>query len=460
MTGRALRIELRRGVAPLAAAVVAVAVLATMFNETEHWVGRWAGLAGYVRVVLIVVVPVAVAAGAWQGGRERRRRIDELLASTPRPQWQRRTTVWAAACVGVIAGLLAALLVCAVLVVRVATYSGGGWWWMMLVGLVAMGAGSAVGYAVGRLVPWRITAALAGIACYVITGLLSYAEDSGRGWLLPAINDAMDGEYLEVSFHALQAVWFAALGVTALVVIAARRRWLALVPVAVAAVAGGVILTGPGDARWQEDAAALELVCVEGTPEVCTTREKEFLLDDFATASRQVLGRFEGIDGVPSRVQEPVSWTESPDEDVANIGLTSYISWRGTLASTEQYGGSLSDELIRNYLPSWYECYDDLGNEVLLDDEVMVALSDVEIVAIRWAGGDPDAAGVETTRADGAVEYRSGGEVWRAEPIESPGYDELITWPEDRQRDWIQRYVNAGKECAPEAVTGLLDELV
>jgi hypothetical protein len=64
-TRRVLRSEVLRGTAPVAAATFAVASVAMLLNETEDWVGRWVPFAQYVRVTLIVLVPLAVAAGAW-----------------------------------------------------------------------------------------------------------------------------------------------------------------------------------------------------------------------------------------------------------------------------------------------------------------------------------------------------------------------------------------------------------
>nr|WP_244161719.1 hypothetical protein [Micromonospora eburnea] len=49
----------------------------------DDWAGRWAGLANYLRVSLLILCALMIAAGAWQSGRERRRDIDELIASTP-----------------------------------------------------------------------------------------------------------------------------------------------------------------------------------------------------------------------------------------------------------------------------------------------------------------------------------------------------------------------------------------
>ncbi|MFW5899176.1 MAG: hypothetical protein ACOCUN_01765, partial [Jiangellaceae bacterium] len=177
-----MRTELLRGTALTAAATMAVAGPVMLFNDSEEWAARWAPLAEYVRVLLIVLVPVAVAAGAWQAGRERRRRTGEQLATSPRPDWQPVLVAWGSVTLGTWAGLLLTWLTGATLVGPVATYAGRGWWWTLAVAYVAVAAGTALGVAAGRLIPGRLVAPLAGVLAYVGLGTLTYA-DTGGGWL-------------------------------------------------------------------------------------------------------------------------------------------------------------------------------------------------------------------------------------------------------------------------------------
>lgn len=441
--------EVRRGFAPLALAAVAIVGLAVLFNETEDWTGRWYGLAGHVRLGLIVLVPLALAAGTWQGGRERRRRIDELLASTPRPVWQPTVLRWGGVAAGACGGYVVVWAVCAVFVARVATYSGGGWWWQVLAGVVALGAATAVGFGIGRVVPWRVTAPIAGLAAYVGIGVLSYVDgDDGRLWLSPAIQYAAEGAYLPASFHALQTVWFAALGVSVLVLVGARRRWIALAPVAAAAATGLAIATGPGHDRWQEDPAALEPVCADGTPEVCTTRENSFLLDDFVPVAREALSRWDGVNGGPIRAEAlPYDGLRQDHDDTLAVTLRPYTSWQGELSLTGEWGASLVNDLAKGALPPVFACYS--GS----DDEIWTAVDDVSQVASLWAGAEPRGAGV----VDASGVQRSGEEMGPSPAGRAA--DRLASWSEADQRHWIERYMAAAGSCDLMKLDELLQEL-
>ncbi|MGH8774108.1 MAG: hypothetical protein ACRDWI_02700 [Jiangellaceae bacterium] len=155
LTWRVLRTELLRGVAAVAAAAFAISGAAMLYNETEDWAGRWAPLAEYLRgVMLMVLVPMVVAAGAWQAGRERRRRVEELLGSTARSLWRRVVVPWAAVTLGTWLGLFLVWLSGAVLVAPVATYPGR-WWWLTL--------------SVAFVAPIAAVVAYAGLGCLLST---------------------------------------------------------------------------------------------------------------------------------------------------------------------------------------------------------------------------------------------------------------------------------------------------
>jgi hypothetical protein len=444
---RVVRIDLRRGIAPVAALVIGVVTLTMLFNEVETWAGRWSALAAYLRVAMIALIPLTLAAGAWQGGRDHRRRIGELLASTPRPLWQRSTATWGAVTVGVVAGFLLAAAICAVLVGRVATYSSGGWWWLVVVGVVALAAAAAVGLAAGTLLPWRLTAPVVGLVGYLGLGILTYVGD-GRLWLSPAVNAVMDGSYLPVGDHLLQAAWFGLLAASALTLAGSRRRWPAAAPAALAVAVGVVIATGPTDDRWQPDPVARELVCVEGDPEICTTRETEFLLGEFAGAARETLARLDGIDALPDRVEAVISYDDL-DDGHAYTSVEQYISWAGTMRRAGAYGGALETDLVHNVLPTEF-C--DQGESAELIDEL-------HDVALLWAGVDPRADGYTVTMDTGGRVYESGGVPPYAEPVDATLHDRMTAWPRDAQVAWMERYIVAGRDCDPAALAALRDEL-
>jgi hypothetical protein len=351
LTRRVLRTELLRGTAPYAALAFAACGAALLYNETEEWAGRWASLAQYIRVTLIVLVPLAVAAGAWQAGRERRRRIDELLGSTARPRWRRIVLAWAAVTIGVSAGVFAVWLSGAVLVAPVATYFGRDWWWTLAIAFLGLASGSAIGVAVGRVIPGRVVAPIAGVFTYVVLGYTSYDNNRGATWLTPSMGYAGDGGlYLPISFHALQALWLAALTGTVLVLVSAQQKLWALVPAVMALAAAIPIASGSGYDRWISDPNARELICTEEGPEVCTTRVNSFLLDDLAQPVQEALGRWQGVPGGFSRVidsawrGEGVSVPPVPD-GTALLYLHDVITPTGGLKAEREDGGSITDDI-------------------------------------------------------------------------------------------------------------------
>lgn len=323
-----------------------------LFDDTDEWAGRWASLAEYVRVLLIVLVPLVVAAGAWQAGRERRRCIGEQLAMSPRPGWQPVLVAWGSVTLGTWAGLLLTWLIGAILVGPVATYAGRGWWWTLAVAFVAVAAGTALGVAAGRLIPGRLVAPLAGVLAYIGLGTLTYA-DTGQGWLWlsPAFSATRLGtQYLEAGFQLLQAAWLAAVAAALLVVAAAQRTWLAAVPAALVVAAAVPIVAGPGYDRWQADPCAAEQVCAAGGgPEVCLARVNAFLLDDVTPPVRDALARWDGVPGGYVRAVDAASQEGGSDEPVADgtvvLHLESLISWNGGLSRETEYGHTIEREV-------------------------------------------------------------------------------------------------------------------
>ncbi|PSK92998.1 hypothetical protein CLV30_13125 [Haloactinopolyspora alba] len=429
---RLLRIELRRSVALVLFVATAVGGTAMMFNDTEQWVGRWSGLAVYLRTALVVLVPIVLAAAAWQGGRERRRRMDELLSTVPRPRPQLVLVRWGVVSAGVVAGCVVVWLVCAAFVAPVATYSGGGWWWLTLVAVVAVAAAAAVGLTLGQVLPWRLAAPVIGVAGYAGIGLLSFAGDSGRMWLSPVLPSHVVGEILPASASALQAAWFAGLGVSALTLAGARKRKVVAAPAAMTLAIGAVIVVGPGDERWTEDAAAAEQVCTGDVVDVCATRQMGFLLDDFVAATGETVQRLSRVPGAPRRIlvnaNSEARWSAS---DPVRIGLERYVDWRGGLSMTDAWGYRLRDELATAVLPPTQGCADWPAP----DRDLAV----VSVVAQLWAGATGDAAG-----ADAEVLAR---------------YQRFADRPEAAQARWMQRYYEAARNCDAAALPALKRDL-
>ena len=105
MTRRILRIELRRSTAVWAALLLA-ATGGFMLRALNPPYDTWMQVVTIQRDMMQLTWPLALAAGAWQAGRERRSRVDELVGTTPRPRWRRVQPIAAAMALAAAVGYL------------------------------------------------------------------------------------------------------------------------------------------------------------------------------------------------------------------------------------------------------------------------------------------------------------------------------------------------------------------
>nr|WP_223256741.1 ABC transporter permease [Micromonospora endophytica] len=332
---RMLRVELRRGTAPVAALAMFGAGVWMLAVHPDHWAGRWAGLADYFRVSMLILCALMVAAGAWQAGRERRRDLGELITSTPRPGWHPVVLAWLAVALAGTTGVLLAFSGAAAFVAPVATYAGGGWWWMLAVGVVALGTATAIGTLVGRLSALRVAAPIAGLATYLGLGILLYGDTRAAAWLSPVSPGWRMHQSIPDWVTAGQAGWLLALTVLSLAV-AARRWWMAALAGGVAIAVAVPVATGPGPYRLPADPGAVQLVCTDTGPPVCLSRINAFLLDDVTPVVRPVLIRLTEATGRPWRAVDhataPAGTPDSTDGDTVWLYLDSQSTVRGGLA--------------------------------------------------------------------------------------------------------------------------------
>ena len=385
------------------------------------WPGRWMSFAAAVRMSLFVLAPAAVLFGAWQGGRERRRRLDDQLASAARPSWRPLVATWAALTLGFWAGLFVVVAAGMALVAPIATYWPPGWWAVVAVAFVGIAAMSAVGVALGRMVPSRLVGPTAAVVCYA--AMIYAIDDSGqlRGveWLAPVLStDDAPGHVISGSMSLRQTLWFIGLAAAALAVVGARRKWLALVPAAAAAGAAWALVAGP-HGIWQQDSAAAEMVCTDDAPTVCLIKQDAYLMDDVVVQVQEALAKFEGIAHGPDRAVQ-AAWFA--DERPAPGDLVVELDGGPTLT------GGLAQ-------PDWSQLLHwTVGNDCAqpVDEDVGLA----EIVDL-WLN-------------DSTMPWHS--------PEVVAAYESLRAIPEAEQRDWISRYLEAAGTCDP-ALVELLDEL-
>jgi ABC-type transport system involved in multi-copper enzyme maturation permease subunit len=177
-----LRIETRRSGGLLFLPVMlALAWLAGRTGRLEGGEGAlrlWASSSTLVAHSEQIIGPVLAGVAAWAAGRERRRRIDDLLLTTPWSATARRLTQWLGIAVWGVAAY-------AVLV----AYVFGGTWrqatWggpdvgLILVGLLAVVAHGAVGYAIGYHVPSRFVPPLVAVGAFYLEAYTL----SQSGWI-------------------------------------------------------------------------------------------------------------------------------------------------------------------------------------------------------------------------------------------------------------------------------------
>lgn len=439
---RVLLTELRRGVAPLAFVAVAVIVTVVLFNELERWVGRWAELNGWVRVVLVVVGPVTTVLGAWFGGRERRRGIRELLGSTPRAPAHRALLGWGTLAVGTSAGLALAWAVASILVARIATYGGGPSWLTLAVAFVGVGTCSALGYAIGRLaragMMGVLAAAVSGLAAYVLFGTVSFL-DSGARWLVPSTDQLDSGRHLVGWASVTQTVFFVAVTTAALAFAAARRRGWALVPLAVAVGVAFPLARSDFDDVVVVDAAALAPVCAGDGPQVCTEQQLAFTLPDFEPLAREAMSTWADVATAPSRVVATGSGSDVTTRGRVEIWVEPFLRGDGSLVPRDDYGQDLLMTIrsapVPGLDPESCGWPDDDGSMGDLTWEQQDAL---------WGTATMIVGGVPNYAHYGIDEN---GDLIEAPPFSDPLWDEVSGWDRSEQVAWFEEYSSAAAGC-------------
>ncbi|MEU4560777.1 hypothetical protein AB0F72_20555 [Actinoplanes sp. NPDC023936] len=316
---RVLGIELRRSAALGSALVLFVlGTLLLYFVEDIAFATGWMQLAMTQRLYLGLLWPLALAAGAWQASREHRSKVAELFASTPRPIHLRMIPILAAMTLSVTAGYLAMGVSGGLWILRTAEYVPAQVFAVTAVGVLSLVAAVWLGLAAGRLLPWRGTAPALAVAGL---GLLLSIPGATRphGWLAlvfsPIYEMNMPAAYTTVPGRAsaAQAVWMAALAVTAVLLFASRGwpgRVAALLPVALGAALAITVM--PHQNRYVIDAidpVARELVCAD---RVCVSRVHSGLLPEIGGPARDGLTILAKLPDAPSEVHEDTT-TYRPD---------------------------------------------------------------------------------------------------------------------------------------------------
>lgn len=310
-----LRIETRRS---LGMWVLPAMVLLAWYGGRERspdGVALWPDTSAAIGRASVLLGPIIGAAAAWAAYRDRRRRMDELVATMPFSGIGRDLTVWAAtlawACLAYVLGGAYHF----VMTVRDATW-GEPSLSLMVAGIVALASYAALGFFAGTLLPSVFTAPLVAIALYLVPGMafsLNYgssirhlspwsAFDPSRYGVLHGVwpNDAVP-----LSLWLLGLAGASLAGGALL-----RRRSVAAGAVLVGSLVIGVAsasalvrpMPGPEAAR-----AALipyEPTCTTNVVPVCVHPAYSAVLDRTATVVGGVLEPIVGLPGVADRAEQ------------------------------------------------------------------------------------------------------------------------------------------------------------
>jgi hypothetical protein len=301
-SGTPLRTELRRGIPPWTGAAVALTLLVTLGARADQWQGDWGETQSLLRSSnALLCAPLTAAAACWQGGRERRARTTELLSAVPRSRLRRAVTAAAPVALWAAVGYLVAL---AVLVAANLPYATGrGPSLSLTVSDSSLLASIAlVGFVIGRLSPWRLTAPVLAVCTYVGLGVPSYLE-SGFRFLGPGEQVEPDVSVPVWWFAPVMVAWLGGLALTVLLGYAARRRVLAVVPLVVAVVAGSLIVR-TGEELWRDDPTVARRICTDGVPQICVNGHDGPMLTQVSDALSGMLSRLDGVPNAPIRYVE------------------------------------------------------------------------------------------------------------------------------------------------------------
>ncbi|MET9829132.1 hypothetical protein ABZ078_07435 [Streptomyces sp. NPDC006385] len=331
-----LRAEFVRGIAPWTGSVVLVTLAVGLATTSAQWQGGWAETRERLHTVAqLLGVPLALAAGCWQGGRERRRRTEDLLATAVRGRLARFLAAALPVAVGAAAGYAVAAAL-ALLATRLYATGDEPDLVAPVTDAVTLAAAALIGHVLGRLLPWRLTAPLLAVAGYVVLGVVAYDSRGPLRHLSP-IGYTSNTE-LPVWWQPLaMVVWTGGVGAAAVLGYAARHRFTALLPLA-AATAAGALLVQTGDGLWHTNPVTRRQVCDTSTsPQICVNARYEKLLPQVTDALSGLTGRLDGVQNLPVR------FTDLPGEpgpDEVDLPMITPFGWsvaRGRLTDPRQF---------------------------------------------------------------------------------------------------------------------------
>ncbi|WP_257004754.1 hypothetical protein [Streptomyces sp. Tue6028] len=379
----------------------------------------------------IIGAPFALAAGAWQGGRECRLRMTELRASTVRtPLVQLLTAALPLACWLAAAYLTAtagALLACAPYA------SAGGPMPLVHAGTaLSLAACAVLGHTAGRVAPFRLTAPVLAVCGYVVAGITTNHRSDLRYLTFAPVGFLGDAKLAVWWYPALSAAWVVGLAAAAVLAQAAYRRAGALLPLAVALVAA-VLLVRTGDGLLRDNPLIHRQVCDDSTtPRVCVNATHPGLLPEVTHALSDLTGRLKGVQNLPVRFEDA---GRSPRQDEAQLPILTPFGWnavRGKVTDPERYAWEAVQALVRQ------DCGELPSERIQVTDEAV----------LRWLAPDSVSEGIREEYVAQARQHGDTEELARFR-AQDEAYAHLTAMTDGERRTWLSGYFATATQCDP-----------
>ena len=187
---RLLRVELRRNTMPWILPLIAALFWFDSYRPSTGTSPLY-GLRTFWNMgqghTILDFGPFVAGVAAWMGSRDGRRGLADLMTTTARPRWAAQLATWAATAIWAVTAYLVFVGV------MFAVYAHQGVagtppWWYVAVGVTAVAAFSAVGFAIGAYWPSRFAAPVAAFGAFLAMFLsfqTGFSHTSGWALILP-----------------------------------------------------------------------------------------------------------------------------------------------------------------------------------------------------------------------------------------------------------------------------------